>query len=251
MVNIAMLLQDLFDDINIVGNRLAFDYRDRNGISTRLGKKEFQPYARRDKTLDGYSVYSVYSSQAENLTDILLAIKKKSDVRMEPADYEHFIRRTAIYITAKILQPHGTEVIVTPRSSSGILNDLVRELQTRNPHIEFLPESYVKTADISKIQVDYNHPAITPAIAKTLEGIIRAAQKSGKFEIKKALPQNRKFFRNFFEIVDPRLTKKFINKNVCVFDDVLSSGTTLVQIMKDIGVYGPAAVYGCVIFKTR
>ena len=246
-----MLLQDLFDDINIVGDRLGFDYNARDGVSTRMGKKDFQPYVRRDKTLDGYSVYSVYSSQDENLTDVLLALKKKSYIKMDPADYAQFIRRTAIYITAKILGPNKTEVVVTPRSSTNILNDLLAELKARNPHIDFLPESYVKTADISKIEVDYSHPAITPAIAKTLEGIVRAAQRTGKFEIKKALPQNRKFFRNFFEVVDPALTKRFINKNVCVFDDVLSSGTTVVQIMKDIGVYGPSAIYGCVIFKTR
>lgn len=246
-----MLLQHLFDDISIAGDRLQFDYGDKTGVSTRMGKKSFQPYLRKDKTLDGYSVYSVYSSSDENLTDVLLALKKKSYVKMDPADYQHFLRRTAIYITAKILRPLKIDVVVTPRSSTNILNDLLAELQARNPHIEFLPESYVKTADISKIQVDRSHPAITDAIAKSLEAIIRAAQKSGKFEIKKALPQNRKFFKNFFEVVDPALTRKFINRNVCVFDDVLSSGTTVVQIMKDIAVYGPATVAGCVIFKTK
>ena len=246
-----MLLHDLFDDINIRNNQLAFDYGDKTGVSTRMGKKAFQPYLRKDQTLDGYSVYSVYSSSDENLTDVLLALKKKSTVQMDPADYQHFIRRTAIYITARILTPLKTSVVVTPKSSTNILNDLLAELKARSPHIEFLPESYIKTADISKIQVDRDHPSITDAIAKTLEGIIRAAQKSGKFEIKKALPQNRKFFRNFFEVVDPALTRKFINQNVIVFDDVLSSGTTVVQIMKDIAVYGPNSVAGCVIFKTK
>lgn len=246
-----MRLNELFEDISIDQNQLKFDYRDKTGVSTKMGKKEFAPYARKDKTLDGYTVYSVYASGDESLTDVLLALKKKSQVSMDPADYERFLKRTAIFITSKILRPTHADIVVTPRSSTNILNDLLSIIREQNPHIMFLPESYIKTADLSKIEVDHSHPSITPAIAKTLEGIIRAAQRTGKFEIKKALPQNRKFFKNFFEIVDPGLTKRFQGRNVCVLDDVLSSGTTVVQIMKSITDYGPASIYGCTLFKTK
>lgn len=247
----CMFLNDLFDDINVVNDKLAFDYRDRTGVSTALGKSNFVPYARKDKTLDGYTIYSVYASGDDSLTDVLLALKKKSFIKVDPQDYEYFLKRTAIFITSKILRPTRCEIVITPRSSTTILNDILKYLQAQNPHIEFLPESYVKTVDLTRIEVDRAHPQITDKIAYGLERIIKNAQQTGKFEIKKALPQYRKFFRNFFEVVDPRLTKKFAGRNICVLDDVLSSGTTVVQILKDVANYAPAEAFGCTLFKTK
>lgn len=246
-----MNLHDIFEGISVQGNDVKFDYTSQTGVSTKMGKKEFTPYARKDKSVNGYTIYSVYSSDDEFLTDVLLAVKKKSAVQMDPAEYQKFITRTAIFISAKILAPNNVDILVTPKSSTNILNDLIVLIKARNPHIEFLPESFVKTADISKIAVDYNNPALTDKIAEKLEGIVRAANKTGKFEIKKALPQYRKFFKNFFEIVDPKLIQKFDNKNVCVLDDVLASGTTLVQIMSSVADYNPNNVFGVTLFKTK
>lgn len=246
-----MNLHDIFEGISVQDNDVKFDYTAPTGVSTKLGKKDFTPYARKDKSVNGYTIYSVYSSNDEFLTDVLLALKKKSDVQMNPEDYSKFLTRTAIFISAKILAPNKVDILVTPKSSTNILNDLISFLKARNPHIEFLPESFIKTADISKITVDYNNPALTDKIAEKLEGIVRAANKTGKFEIKKALPQYRKFFKNFFEIVDPKLIQKFNNKNVCVLDDVLASGTTLVQIMSATADYNPNNVFGVTLFKTK
>lgn len=233
---------------------LKFNYNDPAGVSTRLGKssgkQKFIPYLKKDKTLDGYSVYSVYSSSDESTTDVLKALKKKSDIGVSEADYQQFITRTAIFISSKILTPNKIDCIITPKSSTSILNDLLKQLKARNPHIEFFPESFIKTVDLSKIEVDTTNPRITPAIIRSLTSILNTAIKTGRFEIKKALPQNRKFFRNFFEIVDPTLYSKFQNKNICVFDDVLSSGTTLVEIMRTIANYNPKSVIGTVIYKT-
>lgn len=246
-----MNLHDIFEGISLQGNDVKFDYNAPSGVSTKMGKKDFTPYARQDKSVNGYTIYSVYSSNDEFLTDVLLALKKKSSAQMDPEDYQKFLTRTAMFIGAKILAPNKVDILVTPKSSTNILNDLLVLIKARNPHIEFLPESFIKTADISKIAVDYNNPALTDKIAEKLEGIIRAAQKTGKFEIKKALPQNRKFFKNFFEIVDPKLIQKFNNKNVCVLDDVLASGTTLVQIMSAVADYNPQKVFGVTLFKTK
>lgn len=252
-----MRIRELCEGITIDApqQRLNFNYNDPRGTSTTMGKgtaaSKFTPFLTKSKALDGYSVYSVYTSKDPSTTDVLKAIKRKSGIQMNEADYQHFITRTAIFITSKILAPMAVDCIITPKSSSNVLNDLIVQLQSRNPHITFLPESFVKTVDLSKIEVDTTQPGITPAIAKTLSGILKAAIKTDKFEIKKALPQYRKYFRNFFEVVDPAILEKFQGKRICVLDDVLSSGSTLLAIMRSVSDYNPTSVIGTAIFKTH
>lgn len=252
-----MRVSEIFEGITIdePQKRLKFNYGDPSGTSTTMGKRtaasKFTPFLTKSKALDGYAVYSTYTSKDPSTTDVLKAIKRKSEVQMDETDYQQFITRTAIFITAKILSPLRVDCIVTPKSSSNVLNDLIKQLQSRNPHIEFLPESFVKTVDISKIEVDTTQHGITPKIANTLQGILKAAIKADKFEIKKALPQYRKYFKNFFEVVDPNILAKFENKNVCVLDDVLSSGSTLLAIMRSVADYSPKSVIGAAIFKTH
>lgn len=247
-----MRIKEITEGLSITpDDALNFDYDSSEGVSTKLGKGKFQPFLRKDKSVEGYSVYSVYSFKGETTTDVLLALKKKNKVRVNDSDYQNFIKRTAIFISAKMLMPLKIDCIITPKSSTAILNDVIGELRLRNPHIQFFPESYIKTADLSKIEIDTNNEKITPAIAKSLSGMLKTAVQTGKFEIKKALPQYRKFFRNFFEVVDPAILEKLANKNVCVMDDVLSSGTTLLEIMRSVSVYAPHTVVGLTLFKTK
>ena len=232
--------------------QLKFNYGDPTGVSTRLGKSSkpysFVPYVKQDKTLGGYTIYSVYA--ADDATEILKTLKKKTDIGMEEADYQQFLNRSALFITAKILRPNNIDIIVTPKSSSNILNDLLSLIANKNPHIRFLPDTYVKIADISKIQIDYNNPRITDTIAKRLEDIIHSAIKTGSFEMKKVLPRNRNFLRNFLEIIDPSMLKLFNGQNVCVMDDVITTGITQMEIIRSIADYNPNNVIGVTLYKT-
>jgi hypothetical protein len=252
-----VLIRDIVEKITIdpLDRKLRVDYNATDGVSTSLGKStnknKFIPYLSKSQELAGYTVYSVYSSHDPDTTDVLKAIKKRSDIQIDPEDYRKFVTRTAIFITAKIFSSEQIDCVVTPRSSSNILNDLIAELKTRNPHIKFLPESFVKTVDLSKIELDYTQPGLTDKIARSLNSIIRSATQTGRFEIKKALPHYRKYFKNFFEVVDPAILRQFRNRRVCVLDDVFSSGSTLVAIMKSISDYAPELVIGTSIFKTH
>lgn len=246
-----MKLLELTESLTIDNNKLRFDYGSGQGVSSKMGKRGLVPYLRQDKTVDGCKIYSVYGGAADDLTPVLLALKKKSNVSVDDVDYQQFLRRSAIFITAKVFNPQRTSIVVTPTSSSQILNDLIRHLRERNPHVRFFPESYVKEPDVSKIEIDVDHPQITDLLVKKLGYILNAAKRTGRFEIKKALPQYRKFFKNFYKAVDPSVTKVFSGESVCVLDDVLSSGVTMVQIIKDVALYGPRDVYGLTLFKTK
>lgn len=248
-----MKIIELLEAISVQDKTLKFDYGSNDGVSTRMGKSakpfNFIPYVKQDKTLGGYTIYSVYA--ADDATEILKTLKKKTDISMNEADYQHFLNRSSLFITSKILRPNNIDIVVTLKSSSNILNDLLSLISARNPHIKFLPNSYVKVADLSKIQIDYDNPHITEKIAKTLEGIIRSAVRTGSFEMKKVLPQNRKFLRNFLEVIDPSMLKLFSGQNVCVIDDVITSGTTQIEIIKSIADYNPNTVIGVTLFKTK
>ncbi len=249
-----MKIADLLEGITIdpTTNTLSFNYSDNNGTSTKLGKgKKFPvPYIKKDALLDGYAVYSVYAASDAITTDVLMALKRKSNISINPADYKHFIKRTAIFISAKILAQNKIDVIITPKASTDILNDLLHELKERNSHIIFNPESIIKMVDFSKIIIDRTDPRITPAIIVRLELIIKNAMKTGVFEVKKALPVYRKFFKNYFDVVDANLFSKLEGKNVCVIDDIMSIGTTQLQLMRIIADYAPEMVIGANMFKT-
>ena len=91
---------------------------------------------------------------------------------------------------------------------------------------------------------------MTPSVYTALETNLKKAIRSGSFEIKNVLSRNRKFIKNYFEVVDEQLFTKLHGKNVCVMDDVISSGATQLEILRKTADYAPSNLFGTVIYKT-
>ena len=258
--NIQEEYLNLGEAVSIEDNQLKFNYGDGgllNKLGKNIGKKKFVPFISNSSEFGKNKIYSVYNKgNVETPTEIFKAIKKQSTVTMLDSDYAQFILRTAIFMADKIIRTEKIDVIVTPNSTSHLITDLTKELKTRLPHIRFLPNSYVKPTDLSKITIDYDNPKITPAIIKSLEKFLDKSRTDGKFSMKD-IPSKQwgKFILGFIEPAEDIHLKSLIGTRVMVIDDLLSSGATINRIIDNVKEVKYEAgdeteVIGATIFKT-
>lgn len=238
------------EGIGVKDNKLTFDYNEPHGQSTRFGKKKLEPYVTKSAMVNHNTIYSVYVKNDPDFVDIVKALKKKNDIQVDPDDYKQFLKRTTLYV-ARLLRSLKTDAIITPKSSHTFLDDLLESLKQRAPHINHYPSLYSKQTDISQIKVNYDDPRLTDKIAGSLEKILAKAKSSGTFEIKKILPQHRKFITGMFDDPDKQIMSKMEGKIICVLDDVFSTGHTLTDIITNIQKHDPENVFGLCIFKTK
>lgn len=235
----------LQEDINIENGRLVFNAdRDKDsGIKSSFGKsKKLTPYK---KTVDGLVTYSLYQAKTSNSTDILKALKA-SDFSNE--EVQKFLNRSAIY-AARVLRSLDVDVIVTPKSSSDLTKEFVKQIQRRTNY-DVLIDSFIKRPDLSKVTIDKDHPKITNSITKSMQRILDKAIKGGSLSVKLFAVPHRKFLKNLFEVTDEKIYNKIENQNVVIIDDVMTSGTTT-QNIRDILITNQAeSVSALTIFKS-
>ena len=242
-----MRVKEVVEGITVHNNEAKFNYNNKDGVSTKIGKGNFNPFTKASKDLNGHTIYSVYYDPRDIANKVILSIKGKGPYKVTPEDYNLLLARTSKYICYHLLK--GVDTIVTPSSTSPIILHLLKEIHSIMPHLIMLPNSFSKFTDLSKITVNYNHPTITPVIAKILETYLTKARSTGVFELKKISPSMRKFLNNFHEIIDEKILKHISGQHVCVLDDLLVTGTTIVQVVNLIDEYGASKVSGVTIFK--
>lgn len=213
-------------------------------INLKFGKKDLVPYKKKIAGVDLY-VSSLYTALGDGSTDLLKMLKAK---KISPTEYSMFLKRSAVY-TSYILKDLGIDIIVTPKSSSTLTNDFVRELQARNTGIKFIYDSFQKAKDPSEIKVDYGAEGLKDKTIKTLESSIRRGVREGYFQMKWILPQNRKFLLNLFSYNGN--AQIFEGKKVLIVDDVVSSGSSLVSIYRTAQEAGAESVNCLALFKTN
>lgn len=232
--------------VKIKRNKVKFDYNDKTKkeLSTTFGKGKFVPYVAKGKQLMGNTVYSVYKYKDNYKT--LKALKKQNDVKMDDKQYDQFLNRTAMYLQAKII-PKKTDVIITPQSSSFILDDLIDNLENRLPYIKFIKSGFTKNK-IEDIKLDYKGYDIPSAIKDRMKKILERAKKTGYLEMKNVPKPYTKFVKNF---LGSDLKPKYIeNKNIVVLDDMMASGFTFKAAFENILTYSPKTITGISLFKT-
>jgi hypothetical protein len=244
-------LNNICEGISISGDQIIFDYKNKKGVSTKFGKAYFSPLKSKNQIYD-VNIYSVYKVKNEGQNvDILKTIKYHTykGIDVNNKDYQYFIKRTSIFMSSKILKDINPEIIITPKSTSLILNDLLDQLKLIMPHVKFLSEKFQKVIDPDKIIIDRNNPKITQEIINRIEGSIRRAKKEGYFQIKWIDVMFRKFVQNFFELIDDYNYIKIQDKNIVLIDDIYTSGTSLNEMIRILKQYSPSNLTAISIFK--
>ncbi len=248
------------ESIGIVDGQLVFDYNELSPsddqISSNLGKKfkgaKFVPFTTTTSTFAKHKVKSVYAVKGNIKSQILKAIKRQSAVDVGSGEYTQFLRRTATFIDFKIIRKNKIDTIVAPTSSSVILTDLLDILSKKNPSLTILNKTFKKNKP-EDIQIDYDHPKITPKIIAYLEKQLAIAKKAGYFEMKAIKASMfRKFIKNIMKLnKDISLRNHVEDKRVLLIDDILASGNTITDMMSHLELYAPSELMILTIFKSN
>jgi len=232
--------------VKIKRNKVKFNYndQDKKDLSTTFGKGKFVPYMAKGKQLLGHIVYSVY--KYKNNFKTLKALKKQNNVKMDMKEYDQFLNRTSIYLQSKII-PKKTDVIITPQSSSFILDDLIDNLEVRLPHIKFIKSGFTKNK-IEDIKLNYEKYDVPSAIKERMEKILIRAKKKGYLEMKNVPKPYTKFVKNF--LGSDLKPSHILGKNIVVIDDMMSSGFTFKAAFENLLTYSPETIIGISLFKS-
>jgi pyrimidine operon attenuation protein/uracil phosphoribosyltransferase len=200
----------------------------------------------------GVPVYYAYNYlHSEETTEILKSIKGKGSLKVSSVQMENFFTDTAKYLVTGLKQRKiKPDIIVCPVSSSTIVKEfalrIAKLLDTKVITDAFLkqkafrlPEDKVEALKlIADKFIDHDFVAIkyhgdeamefTNKIAQTIYGSIK---KSGTLELKGIYKQFGKFVKGFMDKIAD-VEYEIMDKEVLVFDDVLSSGSTMSEIIR-------------------
>ena len=229
-----------------------------SGISTSMGKdKNFTPFKTSGKMFGNDIVISGYSSklldnesiQPKELRNIIYnLIKSKSDeYSLSIEEIEYFVRRTIIYLNRFFNKNNlSFDVILLPKSSSALNMKMAQEFKKRFPYDVNLYSDEITKSLPKDLQIVGDPPEI---IRKALQRSLDKWNTEGKFEIKKLPPSFRQYVSNLSKI-DDKIFKKVEGKNVLIIDDVLTSGITISDIIKQLrNKSNPNIIYGVTLFK--
>ena len=72
----------------------------------------------------------------------------------------------------------------------------------------------------------------------------------GELELKKFYKPYLKFIKNFIELRDAyEVLDKVLGKSVLVVDDILSSGSTMAEMIRQLEEFEPSKIAGLTLFK--
>lgn len=211
---------------------------------TTFGKgKNLQPFKKEIE--DGLMSYSLYNAKGKDANNVMSELKSAN---FKSGEINEFLNRSAIY-AARVLRSLNADVIVSPLSSSDLTKEFVKRIKERT-HYDVYIDSFKKQPDISKVEIDRNHPKITDAIIKSMEEIINRAIRKNRLSIRMFSPMHRKFVKNMFEITDDKLLSKFEDKTVVLIDDIMTTGTSAKNIYDVLITNNAKSVSVLTIFKS-
>lgn len=205
-------------------------------------------------------IYSILNYvPSEESTKLLQTIKGKGPYQVKSIQLDAFIKQLVNYC-ASVLQKLRPDLIVSPKSSSPFISNFIEQLKLAYPKAEYLTDAFVKTAnkadDIEPLlnkehpawkKFAEEHPKNVDMLRKSLAHQIETY---GTLELKKLYKPHLKFVKNFIQLKDVyEMLDKIAGKRVIAVDDVLSSGATMVEMLRQLHELEPKFIAGLTIFK--
>lgn len=257
-----MKLKELFERIYakdgdlIVTKQASAEASTQDAISTFIRRL---PYETKFKVADA-TIYSLFNYLPGPVTtELLSSIKGKGPLDLKPKALQLFFDQveTAVAPLLKKLQP---DVVIFPRSSSPLTADFAKILKAKSPKSEIVGDAFIKKllkADDIEPLINTKHPDWTKFAAdhpgevkKLKQSLAKHIETNGTLELKKLYKPYLKFITNFVEMEDAsRLLDMVIGKKVLVVDDVLSSGATMLEMLRQLEEFEPSELSGLTIFK--
>lgn len=251
MQEFKKLLKEYINEISIenVGGKDRITAGDGKNFILKSGNS---PWLKRIETnLTCFSVYRVVKTADDSLDPIeLIKIIKnpKGDHDVElPRNVIDEILDKSIEVCEPWLQNLEFDLIATPQSSKNLAIRFARKISERFGK-ELLPAAIIKNLPDAKIVDDLPASYSQKSITNLYRNLERMKSSSEKNIHKYFRPQDRKHLTNWQKIRNEKITRK--DSRVILVDDVISDGSTFVE-MKRILESAGMKVVGCItLFRT-
>jgi hypothetical protein len=205
----------------------------------------------------GVPVYYAYNYlHSEEVTELLKALKGKSDLKLDNRQLEHFFTDTCDYLV-KGLKQRGIkpDLMVCPASSSTLVREFAIRLAKAMGDVKLVTDAFLKKKafilpedrnqalrliadtliDKELVAAKYHGADAEDFMKKIAAGILLSIKKHGSLELKDVYKQYGKFVKGFLD-KKPDVEYDIMDKEILILDDVLSSGSTMsemVRLVKD------------------
>ena len=252
------LKETILEDITMVDGKVRISTQHYKAGSNKEAISTYfrgQPYVTHISGTDAdiYSLLNYVTSEVS--TDALKAIKSGNVNEKQFSAFMHDIKAAASIIVKRI----KPDIIIYPKSSSSLLKQFVDDISSAYPTAEVLSDRFIKVAlDAEKVEalINTDHPAWkkfaeeNPKRVKELKQSLKTNIMKGELQMKNLYKPNLKFVKNFIELKDAyEVLEKVIDQNILVVDDILSSGSTMAEMIRQLSEMEPANITGLTMFK--
>ena len=178
-------------------------------------------------------------------------LRKLKSKQLDDVDYEKLISLGIKYFDDYV-DISKFDVIITPKSSSGLLRDMIDEIEKyTNNNVIIIDNLFVKNS-IENIKKEVDKLQFTKKTTQTsFNKQFDNATSSGVFKMKdiKFMPF-RRLIKNFLVLsddVEVELVKTISNSRVLVVDDIMSTNTTMLEMSRIIKELNPDEIFGYVL----
>jgi phosphoribosylpyrophosphate synthetase len=189
---------------------------------------------------------------------MLTSIKGKGPYELHKKQFEVLMKQLRDG-TEKILKQTRPDVLVYPKSGSPFLKQYIDSIRNLDPDLKIIDNAFLKKQlDGTEIEplINTSHPdwekfaSENPKEVVKLKRSIATNIHNGVIELKKLYKPYVKFIKNFIEMRDAyELLDSVLGKKVIVIDDILSSGATMAEMVRQLEELEPSEIYGLTVFK--
>jgi hypothetical protein len=236
----------------------SFDFNWKNDSPSDLIGLKLQKYNEYISSKQGFNLYYAYKFNKnvdKSLKSLLRdSIKYVDEKFIKSNDMELFLSK-GINSFNQIEPLNKFDIIVFPKSSSNILNNLKQKLSSKAGMNTILASDLFVKNTIENIQ--YNQEKLNKLSPENKEKVLKLLNKvlsKESFRLKSIPPQYRKFISNFLSFnsdTERRVFNSISEGNVLLVDDILTEGTTFINMAKLLQNLGADSITGFILLTNK
>ncbi len=186
------------------------------------------------------------------------ALKNFDSSLIQTVDFNLFLQKGILGFSSSYNNFSKIDLIITPKSSSGLANEIAKRIKSKLSNAIFAKDSFIKNSlDNIKVDTDlYLSKSKDEKDRKKREYHLKydwkKATEDGTFKIKKVHNSRRNLYKDYI-VFNSDLDRKIYNAlnggRVLVIDDYLTTGATIIEIVKQLKEYNPSEIIVYTLLK--
>jgi hypothetical protein len=251
-------MKSIIEGISFNQETNSFDFNWKEDLPGDLIDLKLQTYNRYVSSKQGFNLYYAYKFNKnidKKLKGLLRdSIKYADESFIKSNDMEVFLSK-GINNFNQMESLNKFDIIVFPKSSSHILNIIKQKLSAKSGMNTLLASDLFVKNTIDNIQ--YNYDKLDKLSPENREKILKLLNKvfsKESFKLRSIPPQYRKFISNFLSFnsdTEQRIFNSISEGNVLLVDDILTEGTTFINMSKLLQNLGANSITGFILLTNK